>query len=171
MRILLTCLALLFPSLTLADEAYERLLSDLAKAESFQEAERLNSAIWQVWLTAPDAEAQDLIDQAQARRVIGDFEGAVAILDQLIAGWPDYAEGWNQRATVLFMAGRYEHSLKDVAEVLEREPRHFGALSGKGLIHLRLGQPALAELAIREAMRHHPYLNERFLLDGLSKDL
>lgn len=146
-------------------------MQSLASAQSQVEAERLNAKIWEHWLTAPDDVAQELVTQAQDRRNVGDYAGAIAILDRLVDGWPDYAEAWNQRATVFFLAQDYPRSLADVDEVLAREPRHFGALSGKGLIHLRLGQPALAELAIREALKHHPFLNERFLLPQRDQDL
>ena len=62
---------------------------------------------------------------------------ALADIDKIIELAPDYVEGWNQRATVLFMLGRDTESVRDIQQVLRIEPRHFGALAGLGLIHMR----------------------------------
>lgn len=147
-----------------ADERYETLLSDLAKSSSAVEAQRLSGEIWQIWLTAPDSAAQEVLDAALQRRQAQDFFGAVLELNRLIEGWPDYAEGWNQRATMYWILGDYDASLADVEEVLAREPRHFGALSGKAVILMDLGKVGLAKIAIREALKYHPHLNERAIL-------
>jgi len=145
---------------------YETLLGALKQASSQAEADALSNQIWQVWLTAPDAAAQEVLDAAMARRVAYDFAGAIAQIDRLIEGWPDYAEGWNQRATLHFLTGNLDASLADVAEVLAREPRHFGALSGKALILMQQGKTGLAKIAVREALKHHPFLHERAILDA-----
>jgi len=148
-----------------AGERYEDPMSRLAGASSQAEADSLSSEIWRIWLTAPDPVAQEVLDAALSRRRARDYLGAILHLERLIKGWPDYAEGWNQRATVHFLTGNYEASLADVAEVLVREPRHFGALSGKAVILFRQGRTALAQIASREALRHHPVLRERAILD------
>ena len=146
-------------------ERYEQLMSKLAAAQSQPEADQLASEIWQIWLTAPDPAAQEVLDAALARRQARDYFGAILHLNRLIADWPNYAEGWNQRATIHFLLGDYSASLADVAEVLAREPRHFGALSGKAVILYSQGRTALAQIALREAVKHHPFLRERVILD------
>jgi tetratricopeptide (TPR) repeat protein len=147
-----------------ANERYEALLSELAGSATKSEADRISGEIWQIWLTAPDPAAQMVLDAALERRMSQDFLGAIKELDTLIAGWPDYAEGWNQRATIYWMLGRFEASLADVEEVLAREPRHFGALSGKAVILAGQGKIGLAQIAVREALKYHPHLNEAAIL-------
>ena len=160
------CLAAALPAR--ADQAnYEALLTRLAAATSQQEADQLSGEIWQVWLTAPDEAAQAVLDEALSRRRSYDFLGAIHHLDKLVTDWPNYAEGWNQRATLHFLRGDFEASLADVARVLALEPRHFGALSGKAVILHQQGRAALAQIALREALTHHPFLRERALLNNV----
>lgn len=142
----------------------EALFASLATAPTEGQAREIEQAIWDLWLTAPDAEAQALLDRALDRRRWSDYEAAIEALDALIAGWPDYAEGWNQRATVRFLRGEDDLSLADVAETLKREPKHFGALAGKALILMRQGREAQAQLVLIEALRIDPWLRERGLL-------
>ena len=86
-----------------------------------------------------------------------DFQGARDLLDEVIAEAPDYAEGWNQRAFVLFLQGNYEASLEDIDKTLALEPRHFGALSGKAMIFMTLGRVKLGQETLRQAVEIHPY--------------
>lgn len=147
-------------------QTYEDLMSALASASTKAEADRLSSEIWQIWLTAPDETAQEVLDNAMRRRQAYDFLGAIEHLNRLVTAYPDYAEGWNQRATMYFLRGDFEASLADVDEVLAREPRHFGALSGKAVILFQQGKIPLAQIAVREALKYHPFLNERAILDA-----
>ncbi len=140
-------------------------MSRLADAQSQAEADALSSEIWRIWLTAPDPAAQEVLDAALVRRQARDYLGAILHLERLIKGWPEYAEGWNQRATIHFLRGDYDASLADVAEVLAREPRHFGALSGKAVILYQQGRIALAQITLRRALKHHPFLRERAILN------
>lgn len=160
----LVCLTAL-PAGAQEAEAYEALLGALAAADSQAAANDLVPQIWQHWLTAPDAAAQEVLDAAMARRQVADYVGALKHLDRLVESYPDYAEGWNQRATIYFLVGDFDASLADVAEVLAREPRHFGALSGKAMIYYQQGRLPLAQLAVREALKVHPFLAERAILD------
>lgn len=164
LRVLIASLFIAAAPVFAADDRYETLLSDLAQSSTPSEAQRLSGEIWQIWLTAPDPTAQEVLDAALLRRSVQDFLGAIQELNRLIEGWPDYAEGWNQRATMYWLVGDFDASLADVAEVLVREPRHFGALSGKAVILMQQGKTALAQLAVREALKYHPHLNERAIL-------
>jgi tetratricopeptide (TPR) repeat protein len=101
----------------------------------------------------------------------GDLTGALALADRLIADHPDYAEAWNQRATLHYMLGDLDAALADCAEVLVREPRHFGALSGRSLIYLQQGRRALALKDMAAALEIHPFLSERQLFPELQQDI
>lgn len=148
------------------EDSYDSLMTALAQTQTRAEAEVLAAEIWQIWLTAPDAVAQEVLDAAMERRRAYDFAGAIKELDRLIEFYPDYAEAWNQRATMYFLIGEFDASLADVAQVLTLEPRHFGALAGKGVILFQQGKLPLAQLAVREGLRHHPFLNERAILEA-----
>lgn len=162
-------LALLFAMPAMADDtarAEERaaLLQALKSAPDETVAFAAADAIWELWLTAPDEKAQAMLDAALERRGNYDFAGAIEHLDDLIDYAPDYAEGWNQRATMLFLQEKYGRSLDDIIETLEREPAHFGALAGRAVILMRQGRTALGQKALREAIAIHPYLRERSML-------
>ena len=146
------------------DEKLERLYEALGEAPGEAAARRIENDIWLTWTDHEDPDVKAMIDAAMQRRQWSDLEGSLAILDKLVAIAPDYAEAWNQRANVHFLMQDYEQSLIDVAEVLRREPRHFAALAGRGLIRLRQGKPALAYQSILAAMEINPYLRERELL-------
>ncbi|MEM6323298.1 MAG: hypothetical protein AAF748_06430 [Pseudomonadota bacterium] len=145
---------------------YEVLMEALATSKTATEARRLVPQIWSHWLTAPDDAAQAVLNAAIQRRQIADYLGALKHLDILVKDYPDYAEGWNQRATIYFLIGDWDASLADVDAVLAIEPRHFGALSGRAMIYMQQGRVPLAQLAIKEAKEHHPFLNDRFILNA-----
>jgi len=147
-----------------AGDATATLLTELVNAPDEAAANAAAGDLWEIWLTAPDEVAQELLDRAQARREVFDFATAEELLDELVAYCPDYAEGYNQRAFVRFLREDYEGALADIAVVLETHPYHFGALSGKGLALLRQGRARLAQEALRAAVEIHPYLRERALL-------
>ena len=111
-----------------------------------------------------DPEISTMMSRAIERIRWQELDAALEILNEIVTRAPDYAEAWNQRATVYFLLGQYEKSLSDVAETLEREPRHFGALAGRGIIRMRQGKPALGYQSILAAMEFNPYLRERELV-------
>ena len=140
-------------------ELLDSLFDRLAKAESEQNAELLESAVWQIWLRS----GSDTIDvlMQQTIKAMNDerLDAALAILDSIVELRPDYAEGWNKRATVLYIRQQYDASLRDIKKVLELEPRHFGALSGMGLINRAQGDGKAALEAYRKAIGIHPFLS------------
>jgi tetratricopeptide (TPR) repeat protein len=87
-----------------------------------------------------------------------DYGLAIKLLDAVVELRPDYAEGWNRRATVYYLQKDYSHSLADIREVLAREPRHFGALSGLGAILQEIGDDKHALEAYRRALAIDPHL-------------
>ncbi|WP_298822176.1 tetratricopeptide repeat protein [uncultured Roseibium sp.] len=143
----------------------DALFRALKNASNEVEAKKIENQIWEAWLNAaPNPAIRERIDEAMSRRGIYDFQGAKDILDEVVEEAPDYSEGWNQRAFVLFLQGNYDESLEDIDRVLELEPRHFGALSGKAMIFLSMGRAKLGQKLLRQAVEIHPYLNERNLL-------
>jgi tetratricopeptide (TPR) repeat protein len=151
------------PSDSLAKER-AALFRALAAAKTEPEARTIEGLIWKLWLTAPDAESQRLLDAAKDAQQNFDYGSALAALDRLIKHAPDYAEAWNQRAIVLFMTGEYEKSLDAIEEVLKREPKHFGALAGKGIILMMRGRTAEGQAALKQAFKIDPCLKERGLI-------
>ena len=119
----------------------QKLLDDLAKSPTVQEAQPIIDALWKHWINAHQSEdEQNLMAMGIAAMGQGRLYDAENIFGELIQKSPDFVEAWNKRATVRFVLRKFQESRDDVFEVLIREPRHFGALSGLGLIHLRLGQ-------------------------------
>jgi len=112
--------------------------------------------LWLLWGRSGDAQ----IDRVMARGVeemqSGRYDQAVATFSEVIRLRPDFAEGWNKRATALYLAGAYRRSLADCDEVLKRNPRHFGALSGYGQIYFQLGELGKAIEWWRRALDANP---------------
>ena len=134
----------------------DALFESLAEARAPAEARRLESEIWRVWLDAPDEDAALLMGAVQRAMAAGEAERALGLADRLVALAPDYAEGWNKRATILYVMGDDDASVADIRETLAREPRHFGAISGLGQIFLRRGEPARALEAFEAVLRLSP---------------
>ena len=147
-------------------EQRAQLLEELAGSPDFSSGQRAANSLWEFWMEAPDAKAQDLLQNGMSRRSQYALEDAEAILDSLVTYCPSYAEGWNQRAFVRYLREDYEGSIEDIEQTLTLEPEHFGALSGKALALMKQGKEGLAKLAITRAIEVHPWLNERSLLDG-----
>jgi len=142
----------------------EQLFAALAAAQSAADAEAIVDQIWHFWFRPPNADAGKLMADAMERRSAYDYAGAIAILDQLVALAPDWAEAWNQRATMRFLADDLDGSLADCERVLELEPKHFGALSGQAIILMRQGRFDTAQSILRKAVEIDPFLAERALL-------
>ena len=149
----------------------DALFARLQATKDEAEGETIVAEIWQHWLQSGDAE----IDEAMQRAVLamGRVPAlALPILDDIVARAPQWAEGWNKRATVLFLLGEYDRSLADIDRVLALEPRHFGALAGAGLIRMEKGQPREALAAFRRALAVNPFLKERLgLIPALEKQI
>jgi tetratricopeptide (TPR) repeat protein len=147
------------------EKARNQLFAALAAAPDEATARRIAANIWRLWFQAPDAEAEQLMEEVQERRLRRDLATALKLLDRLVAQAPGWAEAWNQRATIRFMVGDYEGSLADIDQVLPLEPKHFGALSGEAMILMRLGRNEEAQTALRRAVEINPFLIERVLLE------
>lgn len=140
------------------------LYQGLQSAKNEMEAAPYNAGLWEIWLDAPDEIAQAMLDEGMARRGVGDYLGAIAVLDDLVAYCPDYAEGYNQRAFTFFLGRDFEAALNDLDKALAIDPRHIGALSGKGLTLIEMGRITEAQDVLKAAVALHPWLSERFLI-------
>ena len=148
------------------DHTAERaqIMAVLAHARDVTEAQFMADRLWQIWTDAPDAKAQALLDEGMQRRLDYDFAGSRAVLDDLIAYCPDYAEGWNQRAFAAFLAQDYPAALADLDVALGIMPDHVAALSGKALTLIGMGRNDEAQDVLRNAVKLNPWLGERALL-------
>ena len=114
------------------------------------------NSVWQVWTRSGDKEVDGLMLAGIEQMNRGDGPAAVETFSKIIQRKPDFAEGWNKRATVYFLMGENEKSLHDCDEVMKRNPDHFGALAGYGQIYLRMDQPERALTYFRRALRINP---------------
>jgi tetratricopeptide (TPR) repeat protein len=145
----------------------DQLFDALRTAQDPETAQQLDRAIWAVWTNPSDPVLHERMRAVLLARGTGNIAEALRLLDKLVVDFPDYAEGWNQRATIHYIMGNLDLSLADCAKVLELEPRHFGALSGRALIYLSQGKRALALKDMAAALAVHPFLSERQLFPEL----
>lgn len=173
MRFLLITLPLAFaapafaecpPSPDIASEE-GRLFERILTVPNEMAAQPLSNELWELWITAPDEIAQEMLDAGMQARSYGNFQLALSKFDDLVTYCPDYAEGYNQRAFVNFLSGRFEAALVDLDNAIVRSPRHVGALSGKALTLDRLDRGAEAQLVLREALALNPWIPERHMLE------
>ncbi len=117
-------------------------------------------AMWEVWSRSGDEQADRLLAIGIEQMTAGEPEAAIETFSRVIERRPDFAEGWNKRATMYFLVGEYQKSLGDCDEVMKRNPHHFGALSGYGMIYLRLGHPDRALGYFERALAINPNLQQ-----------
>lgn len=141
------------------DPALDTLFADLQTAEGAN-ALKVQNRIWQVWHDSGSQMVDLLLLDSREAIQMGLFGQAEEQLDAAVELAPDFAEGWNRRATLRFMRKNYVGSIEDIQKVLDLEPRHFGALSGLGLIYDRIDQPEAALHAFQEALMINPHMAE-----------
>jgi len=115
-------------------------------------------ALWEVWSRSGNEDVDHLLRAGVAEMQHGQLEASIDTFSEVIRRRPDFAEGWNKRATVYYLVGEYRKSAADCDEVLKRNPAHFGALSGYGMIWLRLDEPARALERFEQALAVNPNL-------------
>jgi Flp pilus assembly protein TadD len=118
----------------------------------------VQNEIWAQWSRSGSPAMDLLLRRAESAMENGRLELALRFLDDLVRLAPDFAEGWNKRATVYFLLGEYGRSVADIQRTLALERRHFGALSGLGMILERLGDKNGAMRAYRRGLEVHPNL-------------
>jgi len=130
---------------------HQRLRDESAFVRGYAE-----QGLWLLWGRSGDAAIDALMARGSDELQAGNLEQAIATYSEVIQRKPDFAEGWNRRATAYYMANEYQRSLKDCDEVLKRNPNHFGALSGAGQIHFALENYELALVWFRRALEVNP---------------
>jgi tetratricopeptide (TPR) repeat protein len=118
------------------------------------------NSIWQVWSRSGDPKVDGLFAVGVGQMNHGQGEAAIDTFSEIIRLKPDFAEGWNKRATVYFLIGEYDKSLRDCDEVVKRNPQHWGALSGYGQIYLHLDKPEQALAYFERAVAVNPNLHQ-----------
>ena len=141
------------------DVKLNQLFEQLKKSNNYSIAFEIEIKIWNIWSTHPthDNLTQSL-EEGSGLMSRGELEAAYRIFSTIIESAPDWAEGWNKRATILYLMGRYQDSLKDIDEVLKRESRHFGALSGQGLVQTKLKNYEKAIQSYQTVQKIYPSL-------------
>jgi tetratricopeptide (TPR) repeat protein len=121
-------------------------------------AARAEAALWQMWGTSGVPEIDRLFARGVEAMERRDLLAAEAMFTDVIRRAPDFAEGWNKRATVRYLDGNHAAAIADCEETVARKPHHFGALSGQGLCHMALGQYREAADLFRRTLGVHPHL-------------
>lgn len=158
-RLLLISVAFMSPSLLQGDQnsdALPALFDELLEAEDASIAARIESRIWREWLDAPDDVSGELLSRLNNAMQARDAALALELADELVETAPDFAEAWNKRATLHYLNGDDDLSVADIGQTLALEPRHFGAISGLGLIFVRKGDPEAALEAFEKVLSISP---------------
>lgn len=121
-------------------------------------AARAATALWEMWHASGNAEVDKQLRRGIDAMERGDLLAAEALFTDVIRRAPDYAEGWNKRATARYLSGNHAAAVADCEETLARKPHHFGALSGQGLCHMALGQHREAADLFRRTLTVYPHL-------------
>ena len=144
-----------------ADQTDQRLdtLFSRLKAGEAGEAASVQREIGRIWVASEDRMADRMMRQGIGAMAANELEAARRIFDRLVDRSPDFAEAWNKRATVHYMMGDFRASVFDIQKTLDLEPRHFGALSGLGLIYDALDEPEAAIRSFEAALEINPHLD------------
>jgi tetratricopeptide (TPR) repeat protein len=119
-------------------------------------AKAIEERIWALWTASQSDTANLLMTRVKTAIEAKDLDLAVKLLDAIVKVKPDYVEAWNRRATIYYMKKDYGHALEDIRQVLKREPRHFGALAGFGLILQDIGDDKQALEVYRRVLALYP---------------
>jgi tetratricopeptide (TPR) repeat protein len=136
------------------------LFGALKAAPDEASARHVEARIWALWMQTPSDTAALLMTRVKAAMDAKNIDIALKLLDSVVKLRPDYVEAWNRRATLYYLKNDYRHSLEDIQQVLMREPRHFGALAGLGMIMQDIGDDKRALDAFRKALAVNPYLEK-----------
>ena len=156
----ISCLALWSPQpwADQNDPQLDRLFSALLGADDLAHGSRITGEIWQRWRQVDDPAIEDLLASGIAAMNAHDLGLALDSFHQVIEKAPEFAEGWNKRATVYYLIGDYNHSIRDIRQTLLLEPRHFGAMAGFAWILLNQRDFGMAEHVLRKALSVNPFL-------------
>lgn len=153
-----------------AAEDMDKLYAELADPDS-EDWQRAQADILREWSKSGSAAMDLLLKRGQEAMEAGDLEAAIEHLTALTDHAPDFAEGWNARATAYYLAGQFGPSLADIRRTLALNPHHFGALTGLGTILEETDQPKEAMAAYRAVLALNPHQDSvRQALERLEQD-
>ena len=136
----------------------DTLFAKLQTATDPMAVQMLEQAIWEQWTMVPDLGQRRLMMKGIAEMQQQELQTAVATFTTLIEQAPQISEAWNKRATIYWLLGNFKASIADICETVKREPRHFGAYSGLGMIRAQMNEPARAAAAFEQARKHNPHI-------------
>ena len=132
-------------------------LFEALQGDDFAAAEQAEKLIWEAWSDSGSPSMNLLLNRGKRALQSGKFDLAVEHFSAVIDHAPDFAEAWNGRATAYFYMGEFMQSVSDISQTLARNPRHFGAMSGLGMILERSGDHERAEAIFRQALELNPH--------------
>jgi tetratricopeptide (TPR) repeat protein len=136
------------------------------------EAHALEQRIWGLWLESDDVAVDRLMQQGILALQGQQYATALQAFDRMVEQAPDFAEGWNKRATVHYLMGNWRASVRDIQRTLALEPRHFGALFGLGLIYDALEEPEAALRSFEATLTLNPHSEStRQMVEQLRRQL
>lgn len=136
----------------------EFLLEALKAAPDETSAKSVEERIWALWMISSSDTANLLMTRVKTAMDAEDYDLAIQLLDSIVEIKPDYTEAWNRRATAYYLKKEFSRAIADIRQVLAREPRHFGAITGLGMIMRDLGEDKYALDMFRRALAIHPRL-------------
>jgi tetratricopeptide (TPR) repeat protein len=136
----------------------DTLFAKLQTATDPMAIQTLEQAIWEQWTMVPDPEQRNLMLRGIAEMQQQELQSAVKTFSKLIEIAPQLSEAWNKRATVYWLLGNFKASISDICETVKREPRHFGAYSGLGMIRAQMNEPGRAVAAFELARKYNPHI-------------
>jgi tetratricopeptide (TPR) repeat protein len=134
------------------------LFEALKVAPDVTSAKTIEERIWSIWIASGGDTTTLLMSRVKTAIEAKDLDLAIQLLDAVVEFKPEYVEGWDRRATVYYLKKEYGRAVADIAQVLAREPRHFGALFGLGLIMQEFGDDKRALDVYRRALAIDPHL-------------
>ena len=161
MRIIAVLILLAYSLASPADQnapALDGLFERLAVATSDEEASNITHEIWQRWTANDDPKISQLMQIGIRALNYSAYRKALQSFDRVIEMAPEFAEGWNKRATLYYHINEYRRSIDDIKETLRLEPRHFGAWSGRGLVSIEQENYSGALAAFKKALSINPHI-------------
>ena len=147
------------------DDELGLLFNQLLETQSSSDADKITLKIWKIWTNDSKTEfGQSTMLEGVSLMNRNSLVAAEELFSELIRSSPDYIEAWNKRATIRYMMGQLENSLNDVYVVLSKEPKHFGAISGLGLIMIQREDFEGALSAYKKLLAIHPFSKDALSL-------
>ena len=155
---LLAVLGLMLATTVGSQGVLDTLFEKLRTATDPSAVQALEEGIWEQWTMAPDPAQRQLMARGIAEMSQQELQNAIVTFTKLIEIAPELSEAWNKRATVHWLMGNFPASIADICETVKREPRHFGAYSGLGMIRAQMGDHARAAAAFELAKKWNPHI-------------